>query len=298
MSGALWAVAAGLGFGLFQTINRRAVKAMDVYVATFLQLLVSAILLILISGLTEDLQPLWQASAITWINFALAGFFHFFIGWTFLNASQKKIGAARTTSLIGTTPLFAAVLAAITLREFPAWLAVLGILIIVSGVYLVNASRLRQENRTGKLVGGWRSLLLGLAAALCWSISPIFIRYGLEGLSSPILGVTVGVVASVLGYAVVLAYRRFKAPLGSIPSEALALKILAGALVGISTWFRWIALDLTAIATVLAISLISVPVVNLLSPMLMGRDLERVTGQVWLGSFMIIGGSLLLIALR
>jgi uncharacterized membrane protein len=146
---------------------------------------------------------------------------------------------------------------------------------------------------------GWRSLLLGLAAAVCWSISPTFIRHGLAELPSPLLGVTVGVTASVIGYAVVLVFRSLQSG-GSVlqmSSDALLFKIIAGMLVGISTWMRWVAIDLTGVAIVLALSLVSVPVVNLLSPFIVGRSLERVTLQVWAGSALIIGGSLVLIFL-
>ena len=55
------------------------------------------------------------------------------------------------------------------------------------------------------------------------------------------------------------------------------------------------AFGLTSVALVLALTLLSVPVVNLLSPIMVGRDLEQVTIQVWLGSALIIGGSLILI---
>ena len=48
----------------------------------------------------------------------------------------------------------------------------------------------------------------------------------------------------------------------------------------------------------LALSLVSVPVVNLLSPLLVGRHIEQVTVQVWLGSALIVGGSLVLIFLH
>ena len=37
--------------------------------------------------------------------------------------------------------------------------------------------------------------------------------------------------------------------------------LLAGLLVGLSTWGRWAALDTTAVAVVLALNLLSVPVV-------------------------------------
>lgn len=304
MSGAFWAVAAGVGFGVFQTLNRRAVQGMDVYVATFLQLLVSALVLAAISAVTEDLALVSHASIWAWINFSLAGFFHFFIGWTLLNASQKKIGAARTGSLIGTTPLFGAVVAALTLAEFPTVITIAGILLIVGGVYLVNYANIRRSvpatnvGGGGPIATGWRSLLLGLAAAICWSISPLFIRHGLAELPSPILGVTIGISACVLGYALVLALRGSRTPFTSFSTDALAFKLIAALLVGLSTWARWVALDLSSVALVLALSLVSVPVVNVLSPLLVGHHIEQVTGQVWLGSALIVGGSLVLIFLR
>jgi drug/metabolite transporter (DMT)-like permease len=312
MTGALWAIVAGVGFGVFQALNRRAVRGMDVYTATFMQLLVSAILLLIISLATEDLALLEQSSIWAWLNFSLAGFLHFFIGWTFLNASQKLIGAARTGSLIGTTPLFGAVFAALTLAEIPTLISVGGILFIVWGVYLVNYARIPATTPVGSAVGGGggaavaaegqasglRSLGLGLAAAVCWSLSPTFIRLGLAEVPSPIIGVTIGIVASVLGYAVVLAVRGQRLGLNLNNSDALAFKLAAALLVGLATWTRWIALDLAPVAVVLALSMVSTPVVNILSPLVVGRELERVTAQVWLGSGLIVGGSLILILFR
>ncbi len=308
MTGAWWAVTAGVGFGIFQTLNRRAVRGMDVYTATFMQLFISALVLIAVSLLTEDLHVLATASVWAWLNFSLAGFLHFFVGWTFLNASQKLIGAARTGSLIGATPLFGAIFAALTLSEFPTLFSIGGILLIVAGVYLVNYARSPRPAPaaaigggaaipylTAKTDSGWRSVLYGLAAALCWSISPTFIRKGLVEIPSPILGVTIGFVASVLGYAIVMLIKSRRASIGPITTDALAFKLIAALLVGLATWGRWIALDLAPVAVVLALSLVSVPVVNLLSPLLVGRDLERVTVQVWLGSGLIVGGSLILI---
>jgi drug/metabolite transporter (DMT)-like permease len=307
MTGMIWAVVAGVGFGVFQTFNRRAVRGMDVYTATFMQLFVSAIVLTLLTLATEDLSLLRQGSIWAWLNFSLAGFLHFFVGWTFLNASQKLIGAARTGSLIGTTPLFGAVFAALILAELPTPISVAGILLIVLGVYLVNYTRSARLAPARGAVGGGsialaaggqpmglRSLRFGLAAAIFWSLSPTFIRAGLAEVPSPIIGVTIGIIASVLGYAVVLGVRGWPA-LNAITGDALAFKLIAAILVGLATWARWIALDLAPVAAVLALSLVSVPVVNILSPLLVGRELERVTGQLWLGSGLIVAGSLILI---
>jgi drug/metabolite transporter (DMT)-like permease len=297
MSGALWALSAGAGFGLFQAVNRQAMRGIDVYVATFIQLVVSSVVLIVISLATEDVGLLLDAPIAAILYFAAAGFLHFFIGWTFLNASQKKIGAARTSPLIGTTPFFAAVIAGVTLREFPTWLEWIGIGIIVFGVYLVSTqadSSIATENSTQKFSTGLGSAWLALTAAFCWSLSPVFIRYGLQDLDSPLLGVTVGMTASALGYGFVLLWQRERWLGHSITNEAGALILLAGVLVGLSTWMRWVALDLASVAVVLALTMISTPLVILLSPLISGKHLERVTQMLWTGTGLILSGALLL----
>jgi len=297
MSGALWALAAGAGFGLFQSVNREAVRGMDVYVATFVQLVVSAIVLIAISLATQDTTLLLNAPIVAILNFAAAGFFHFLIGWTFLNASQKKIGAARTSPLTGTNPLFAAFIAAIALREFPTWLELVGIGVIVFGAYLISKESSDPANSNGgsqTLIAILSASWLGLGAAFFWAISPIFIRLGLQGLPSPLLGVTVGVTASAIGYGVVLLWQRESWLGRPVTNEAWTYKLIAGVLVGLSTWMRWVALDLAPVAVVLALTMISTPLVILLSPLISGRHLEHVTLMLWAGTGLILGGALLL----
>ncbi len=300
MSGALWAITAGLGFGLFQTLNRRAVHGMDVYVATFIQLLVSTVVLVAVSLLTEDVRALLAAPLSVWTNFALAGLFHFFIGWTFLNASQKRIGAARTSPLIGTTPLFATIVAAVTLSEYPGLWDILGIVLIVLGAYAIS----KKPAIAGSTVGnpgpvpvggsGWNAAWLGLSAALCWALSPIFIRAGLKELPSPLLGVTWGIAFSALAYGVVLLWQRERWRGSEITGDAWTFKLTAGLLVGLSTWVRWIALDLAPVAVVIALTMVSVPLVILLSPLVSGKQVENVTASLWAGAGLILGGALLL----
>lgn len=298
MSGAVWALAAGAGFGLFQALNRQAVRGMDVYVATFVQLLVSSVVLIAISLFTENLGLISSAPIAAILSFMAAGFLHFLIGWTLLNASQKRIGAARTSPLIATVPLFGALVAAVTIHEFPTWLELVGIGVIVLGAYLVSreghdpATASKPEQRhTAIFQTSW----MGLAAAFFWALSPVFIRIGLQGLPSPMLGVTIGVTASTIGYAVILLWQRERWSRVPITTEAWTFKLVAGLLVGLSTWMRWVALDLAPIAVVLALTMISSPLVILLAPWISGKHLERVTAMLWAGTGLILGGALLLV---
>ena len=288
MTAALWAVASGVGFGLFQSLNRRAlVDIGDAYVSTFLNLAIATVALLAVALATEDVGRLLDADAWTLAAFAGAGIVHFLLGWTFLNLSQRRIGASRTSPLLTMTPLFALATAAITVGQFPGPAALVAIAPMVVGAYLVAGGG--QEARGA-------DALPGLACALMWSLSPVLTLKGLDGLDSPLLGVTLGMVASVAAYALFLIGRGRQLGATAIGRDALGFKIAAGLLVGFATWWRWLAIDGADVAVVLALALVSVPIVLFLSPLLVGRHLERVTRRVWFGAALVVAGALTLIA--
>ena len=147
----------------------------------------------------------------------------------------------------------------------------------------------------------YKNLLMsfaGLGTALCFSSSSIFIRYGLETVPSPLFGVSVGMVFCTTTYGFILLMRlkrRFDAQASfSYGLEGWILLVIAGILLGFGTLSRWIAIDLAPIALVVSLSGLSIPVVLLLSPILMGRKEENVTLRVWLGAGFIITGATIL----
>lgn len=92
----------------------------------------------------------------------------------------------------------------------------------------------------------------------------------------------------------VLTFRRKQIRQGSIPWDAWLFQGVAGAFVGLSTWARWVALDMAPVAVVMALGRTNVPVVLLLAPLLVGRQAERVTARVWLGAALIVAGAVIL----
>jgi drug/metabolite transporter (DMT)-like permease len=305
MTGVLIALLSGVGFGLFQVLNRRTLQTMDVSLSTFLLMVTSTAVLAVLAVLTQDLERLRSVPWTALANFMVAGFVHFFVGWTLLNASQKRVGASRTSLMIGTVPLFGTVGAAVALRELPGVAVLIGILVVVAGLVSlsVDPAAAGEDQREGERdawapEAGWRGLTMGLGAALCWASSPIFVRAGLRDLPVPLLGLLIGLIPSLAAYSAVLVVGR-RPVRGAVARDTLALKAVAGGLVGLSQWARWEALHLAPVGVVLSLTqIMAVTVVMAVSPFLLGRHLERVTSRVWIGAAAILGGTLLIIWYR
>jgi drug/metabolite transporter (DMT)-like permease len=291
VSGVIWGAASGLGFGLFQAVNARAVRQLDdVYLSTFLQLLVAAAVSALICALSGELALLGDASAWALGSFVIAGVLHFFLGWTLLNVSQHRIGAARSSPLLSTVPLWGLLIAAVVYGEVPGAESLAGIVLMVAGALTVSSPAAMAGMR-------WQDSRFALGTAFLWALSPIFTIEGLKDVDSPLLGVTIGVVVSAAGFgALILLWPGSNERARGLPRAGLALKVVGGAIVALATWGRWEALDLTAVGIVLALNLLSVPAVLTLAPLLGGRQAERVTARVWIGAALVVAGSLVLIA--
>ena len=306
MSGPVWAILAGVGFGLFQGLNRQAIRGMDVWQSTFVQVAVSTLILLAGTLATGDLGAALSVPPGALAAFLAAGLVHFFVGWTLLNASQKRIGATRTGPLLATTPLWGTVLAAVTLGEVPGLVTIAGMLLILAGVYTTLGAGAEREAGPGPGAaraagprGGslrdWRGSLPGLGTAACWAVSPLLIRQGLRSLPAPLLGVTISMFGATLPQGVVVVARHRLGLSRPVVWDATAMKLGAAVLVGLSTWTRWIALDRSPVAVVLALGLLSVPTVMLVAPALAGRHEELVTRGVWLGATLVVAGALLLV---
>jgi drug/metabolite transporter (DMT)-like permease len=203
VTGTALAALSGAGFGVFQTLNAQAVRGLEnAYVATFLQLLAAGAVLSGAALATEDPSALLHASGSGLLLLALAGFVHFFVGWTALNLSHVRIGAARTSPLLATTPLFGLGFALLFTGQVPRAIALAGIALTVAGSYLVAV-------RSGD--GGapaLRDSAFGIATAAAWALAAVLTVEGLERFDSALLGVTVGLFAAALAYALLLALIR------------------------------------------------------------------------------------------
>ena len=196
--GALWAALSSVGFGVFQVLNARSVGNLTrVYVATFAQLLTATAVFVAIVVVAGSVECFADVPAVAVGYFALSGMLHFFVGWTTLNESQARAGAARTSPLLATTPIFGVLITLIVTGSVPRPIAMAGIAVTVLGAYFVSGS-----GRHGSV--GMRGSGYGLATAAAWALSAVFSVAGLRRFDDPLVGVTVGMAAATAAYGVVL----------------------------------------------------------------------------------------------
>lgn len=287
MSGVAWAIVAGVSFGVFQAVNRRANTHLDAFRATFWLLLISVISLAAVSALTQDLGAALDAPLSSFGWFAAAGGVHYFVGWTMFSASQKRIGAASTGVVLAATPLIATILASIFLDQPLSASTIAGVVLVTTGVALIAV---RQGEGTSFKAVPWA----GLGASLAWGTSPLFIRWGLEGFDSPLVGVTISLAVAALLYGIVFAFGL--AGEGELVPRSSRLWLgAAGLLVAFAMVAQWTAYSLTDVAIVVTLVQLATPVVVFLAPLIVGTHIEKPTPALITGMVTVVAGSTLVI---
>jgi drug/metabolite transporter (DMT)-like permease len=303
-------------FGFSQLSSRKGLAGIAVDQGTFIMIVVSTLLMSGPFFWLDGPTLVAQARPVDLGYFVLAGVIHFVGGFTLMNKSISTIGAARTGSLIATTPLFATFLAAVTLKELVNLPLVLGVVIVITGVLFIRSpgSEPAQTETDGIQEGAALPNTLGivanssrfydfagestygLLAALSWGFTPVLIKKGLQSLPSASVGLTLAIASAGLVYAVLLGLRGRLRPLFSTLKHRPALwQVGAGALVGLGTLCRWEALALTTAAMVTTLSRASLLVTVGLGGKLLGRELEPITNRVRWGAGLIVLGAIIVV---
>ena len=136
--GIIFSLGAALFFSLSHITLRKGVTKLGVSSGTIIMLLAGTIFTFLIAVIVEGIGLLLPINLTSILYFILGGMIHFLGGWGFQNASASRIGPTRLSAMTGSTPLFAAVLAFISLNQSLNIYVLMGILLIVFGVGTIS----------------------------------------------------------------------------------------------------------------------------------------------------------------
>ena len=289
MSGVAWALVAAVGFGVTQTLNRKANQLTDAFRTAFGLLLFVEAVLVLRAVATGEIAYLATLSLFALGTFGLTTLLHFVVGWTLVALSQQRIGVARTGALVSAAPLIGSVLAAMILGEPLTPLTAAGVLLAVVGVALISLSGAGVGRRVV-----WTRPWLALTVATIWGTTPLLIRVGLRHFDHPVMGLTVGLGVSLLVHAAALtlagAWRR-----QAVPARAVGWMAAGGITGAVGISAQWISFDLTTIAVAITVQQLAALVVVGLVPLMFHEPFERLTALLIVGTVAMLSGTALVV---
>jgi DME family drug/metabolite transporter len=221
--------------------------------------------------------------------FILAGIFApALVRWLYF-ISLDRLGPSVSSSLLSTAPAFTAILAIIFLKEKLTVSISLGILLIITGIIILEKSI---NTDTNFRVQRKKDLIFPLLAAIFLGLALVFRKMGLNILDAPLFGVTVGFLTSLVFYSILFSIS--KSMRNSVSMNRNDLMFLCAA--GVSLTTGWLTLFY---ALSLGDAIIVAPLASLQPVMVVGlsylflKDIEKITPKTIVGIIMVLVGVLL-----
>ena len=197
----------------------------------------------------------------------------------------EKLGVSVNTPISSTTPLFSAIIAAAILYEAFSPQTAIGILLVVTGIIIIN---LRRGTHDKRIQWNKWDILFPVGAALFHGLADNMRKIGLNIFNSPISGATIGISAAV---AVYLPYLTVSGKIRKVSVNRRSVWFL---LAGLCTGTAWVlyftGLALGKVTVMAPINNGSNPLIALLLTSIFLRDKEKVTIRTVIGALAIVSG--------
>jgi drug/metabolite transporter, DME family len=283
VSPAVLALGAALGFALAGILLRRALVFSTPRTAALVSVTFTAICVWAAALVSAPLALLF-----TWavLPFVAAGIAAPGIGRLMLYTGVGRVGAARTSAMVASTPFFSVAMATALLGEHPTPSMLVGAACVVAGGVLL-ATRVRDERPWRR-----RDLLFPVLAAASFGLRDIFVRSGLTQYPHPLIAAAVATGTSVVvmwALAAAGGRRAF-----ALPRAGLGFMAIAGVCESVAyvTMLRALAVGDVSLVSPLAHAQ---PFFTVALALLFLRDLERVTWRVVVASALVVAGAVVLV---
>jgi drug/metabolite transporter (DMT)-like permease len=237
-------------------------------------------------------RALWSLPLRSWVFLMGSTLIGLVIGDLVYFESMKCIGLSRALPLSTVYPFFTIILALLFLDERITWAVVGGAVLIVGGALLLafpqGIRRVRQAEAEREL--DLRGVALALGAAVCWGISTVLLRQGLEGVELSVANtVRLSILALVLW--AMAAQRKQVRLIGGYTRgrglQTLGVVLLAG-LIGMSLGtFTFLSAVQRAGAARTSVLTSAMPLFGVPFSLMLG---EKLTVRILMGTLLTIGG--------
>jgi transporter family protein len=286
--GIIYALTAGLFWGTSPVLVKRGLAHSNVSAATLCQQ-ATILLTLVISALIEGDLFAGKIPAPAILIFCGTGVVGVYLGRTLFLKSVDQIGASRAQSLNNSSPLITVLLAALLLGEALSPAVMIGVLLIISGVFFVAEPKLE-----GPRSGTTRMLTMtSVLATVCYGIVPVLKKFGTDHGGPPVLG---ALVMHATGLMLLLTLGKFlniERKLERVPTSSLVCFVSAGFLYAIGSIFTLKAL-VHAPASVVAPIWSAQPIVSFFLAKTTLNGIEEVSLKDGAAAALVVAGVLVL----
>jgi len=296
MIGSLFALLTAIIFALHDIFIRRAViKVSAAGLGIMISVPMAVPLLFLIIAFTGQMRSILSFSWQGYVWLSLAGIFHFVVGRSLSYECIQLVGANITGILRRVNILVTVVIGISLLHEPLSWQLAIGVFLIITGITLAGLSPQTFRNSSGRFKKiPIKAFVLGFGCGVAWGVSPIFIKLGLKGSGSPIVGTFISFLAATIFLSISLINPIRRTSIVHITGKAAGLFFIAGLLSCTANLVRYVALSL-APASVVTPLVSSSAVFLLIFSFLFNRKLEIFSIPVIIGTVTVVIGTILLV---
>jgi len=247
---------------------------------------------IFISGDWTNLQHIsWKALGLL----ASAGIIHFIFGRLLGYNAFRLIGANRATIYTMTNRFYTVLFSVLFLGESITYYLVVGVFCMFAGAALITTEKKDDAGKKKKLSRNEvKGILLALGAALCWGITPVLIKPGVEEIGSSSAGAFVSYVTAAIVMGGLLLDRPRRKQLTQLPVKKSILPMaIAGLFTAAGQLLYYTALGQSPASIVTPLLSIQVLFIFLFS-WLINRRIELFTPKVIIGMAATLTGTILL----
>ena len=285
--GELWALVAAFGYALYQVFLGAAMQGEvhDVVGAT-----VQAIpLLVFATAMGWFINRKGKSTVSPFADWRLIGalvangLLIFVIATPLLFASLRAGGVLIASPVSGTQVLFAAILAAVLLREPFTRVMALGMLISIAGIFALTAG----QSGASLEPTWWLAVPYALGTALCWALAGVLLTYTMRRGVDPFQAVALPTITGILTLNGLLLVRGELGQYGQSPSDLLATLLIAGVFSAAALISLTLALNLTTVASATTLNSLQVAIGPFLAWLFLGENLNLAAA---IGILLILAG--------
>lgn len=172
----------------------------------YLRLIIGFILISLFTTFSRGMLLPTDATLSTWTWLSISGLIGFVIGDLFLFQAYLEIGSRISMLIMALVPPITALLGFITMREMISLSDLLGMVITISGIFIVVLVR-NPEGNNFKLSRSMKGIVYAFIGALGQSFGLILSKIGM-GNYNPFAATQIRIIAGMIGFTVVFIFMK------------------------------------------------------------------------------------------